>query len=348
MAVLVVSLPRSVDGPGTSAAREPPALPDKLSPAEQDLSEQIAALGEGFDGEAGLAFRDNQTGRIIHYQGDALYPQQSVSKLWVAMAALAQASAGELDLQDSVTIRRADLTVFYQPIRSIVRQQGSYTTDYADLLSRALTRSDNTANDVLLRRVGGPEAVQAWLNGAGLGAIRFGTDERTKQSAIAGLEWSQAFSYGGKFFDARDRVPDARRRAAFEGYLSAPMDGASPVLMAVALGRLAEGNLLDTVSTELLLSTLEETRSGPKRLKGGLPDGWTIAHKTGTGQYFGGEQSGYNDVGILTAPDGRTYTVVAMIRRTSAPNGQRMELMQELVRAVGRYHEVAKAPAAGA
>ena len=79
------------------------------------------------------------------------------------------------------------------------------------------------------------------------------------------------------------------------------------------------------------------TRTGPQRLKGGLALGWQLAHKTGTGQVYGGEQAGYNDIGILTAPDGRTYAVAVMIRRTAAPNIERMRTMQDTVRAVIDY-----------
>ncbi|OBX20403.1 hypothetical protein A9995_01395 [Erythrobacter sp. QSSC1-22B] len=347
LAVLVSLLPRLIDS-GEETEPAPVIVPTVLGPAEAALEEEIAALAAGFDGEAGLAVQDVATGRILHAQGDALYPQQSVSKFWVALAALNEADEGRFDLSETVTLRREDLTLFHQPIREIVRTQGRFDTDYGDLFDRALTRSDNTANDRILRRIGGPETVQEFIDDADLAGIRFGTDERTKQSGIAGLRWNQAYSMGRGFYDARDSLPDAVRRDRFEAYLADPVDGASPIAMAHALGQLARGELLSSVSTELLLSTLEQTRSGPRRLKGGVPPGWTIAHKTGTGQEYGGEQSGYNDIGIVTSPAGHEYAVVAMIRRTGAPVPARMEMMQELVRAVVRYDEAAYPPPAGA
>ena len=63
-------------------------------------------------------------------------------------------------------------------------------------------------------------------------------------------------------------------------------------------------------------------------------DGWRIAHKTGTGQVFGSTQAGYNDIGILTSPEGRTYAVAVLIGRTSRPVPERMQLMQNVTRAV--------------
>jgi beta-lactamase class A len=117
------------------------------------------------------------------------------------------------------------------------------------------------------------------------------------------------------------------------------MDGATPLGIVSALARLKKGELLSPSSTALLLGIMSHTRTGPQRLKGGLSGGWTVAHKTGTGQVFHGEQAGYNDIGILTSPSGHSYAVAVMIRRTSAPNIQRMRTMQDTVRAVIDYHE---------
>ena len=56
---------------------------------------------------------------------------------------------------------------------------------------------------------------------------------------------------------------------------------------------------------------------------------------------LGEVQAGYNDVGILTAPDGRSYTVAVMIKKTSMPLMIRMEMMHEVVKAVIKQHDMA-------
>nr|WP_247713615.1 serine hydrolase [Qipengyuania sphaerica] len=316
----------------------PPPEPE-LTEAQVALENELRELGENFNGVAGIAVTDADTLATMSYDGDTPFPQQSVSKLWVSLTALDLADDGALDLAEPVTIGREDLTVFHQPIRNYVKARGSYSTDYSDLLERAITESDNTANDRLLRRVGGPQAVEGFLRRNRIEGVQFGTDERTKQSEIAGLEWKQSYAMDRAFYDARDKVPEQERRRAFNAYLADPMDGASAEGLAKALARLARGDLLSDDSTELLLSTMEQTRSGPRRLKGGVPGGWKIAHKTGTGQYFDGMQSGYNDVGILTAPDGSQYALVVLIGRTRASYAARMAMMQEVTRSVVRYHE---------
>ncbi len=326
------------DAPLMSTVAQPASEP-ALSPAARALERRLEEIAQGFDGEVGIAITDVAADKTIDANGDVLLPQQSVSKLWVAMAALHKAEEGDLDLMEPVVIGPQDLTLFYQPIREIVRTRGSYRTDYADLVERALTRSDNTANDTILRRIGGPEEVEEFLDDSNIDEVRFGADERTKQSAIAGLDWNQAYSRGNAFFEARDGVPDTLRRVAFEGYLADPVDGATAVGISEAMARLVRGELLSSLASEFLLDTLEETRSGPNRLKGGLPPGWSIAHKTGTGQFFDGEQSGYNDVGVITSPAGRQYGIAVLIGRTRQPTPTRMAMMHEVVAALVAYDE---------
>jgi beta-lactamase class A len=313
----------------------------RSSPAQQALQERIAELGRAFPGEVGIAVRDIETGAVASWNGNRLLPQQSVSKFLVALTAFDAIDRGRLSLDKRVTIRRDDLTLFHQPIRALVGANG-YTTSLQNLLERAITQSDCTANDVVLWQAGGPTAVRAFLANRQLAGLRFGPGERLMQSGIAGVTWNQAMSIGNGFEQARALVPMATRRRLFNDYVANPIDGASPLAMTETLARLQRGELLSLRSTERLLAIMARTRTGRSRLAGGLPAGWAIAHKTGTGQVLGGEQAGYNDVGIITSPDGRRYAVAVLIGRTAAPNIVRMRLMQNVTRAAIAYHEAAR------
>jgi beta-lactamase class A len=158
--------------------------------------------------------------------------------------------------------------------------------------------------------------------------------------------WSPAYSIGNAFYDARDALPLGVRQSAFDRYVNDPYDGAAPIAIVGALARLKRGELLSPASTQYLLDTMSHTHTGPNRLKGGLAPGWVLNHKTGTGQVLGDAQAGYNDIGILTAPDGRSYAVAVMIKLTSVPLPVRMTLMNEVVRAVIAQHDMQFAPAA--
>jgi beta-lactamase class A len=322
---------------GSTYRPQPVASPRDLS-AQRGLQARVQELGRGFSGNVGIAVQDVASGWRTSWNGGRFYPQQSVSKFWVAITALQRVDAGELDLDQRVTLTRQDLTLFHQPIARQIGANG-YTTTIGELMFRALTQSDNTCNDAVLRRAGGPDAVREMLTQNRIEGVRFGPGERLMQSQIAGLRWQPAYSVGGAFFQARDSVPMAQRRAAFERYIQDPVDGATPEGIVNALSRLRNGELLSPASTQRLLSIMSQTHTGPNRLTGGLSPGWRISHKTGTGQILGGTQAGYNDIALITSPEGRSYALAVMIGRTSTPLPTRMALMQNVTRAVIAFDE---------
>ncbi|WP_229955797.1 class A beta-lactamase [Parasphingorhabdus litoris] len=315
----------------------PPTTRSRSRP-DAVLEREIAELWRTFPGKTGIAIKSIDGGWSIGHRADQNFPQQSVSKLWVAMALLEKVDQGRLSLSDSIRIGPDDLTLFYQPMAAEVNRNGGVVKSVYTLLDKSLAYSDNTANDALLRHAGGPDAVNDFIRRSRLGKIKFGPGERLMQSQIAGLKWNQSLSEGRKFYTARANLPIETRRQALSDYLADPIDGASPGAIVNALDRLARGELLSENSTQLLQSILKRTRSGPKRLKAGVPAGWEFLHKTGTGQVLGAVSTGYNDVGIMTAPDGSRYAVAVMLGDTTAPVPERMRLMQSVTRAVGRYH----------
>src|SRR3954454_16456100 len=324
-----------------SRAVAPHARP--APPAPQYITARISELGSSFDGRVGIAVKSIDDGWSVGWKANALYPQQSVSKLWVSITALDAVDKGRVRLDDKVTLTRDDLTLFHQPIAAMILA-GGYTTTLDDLMFKAITTSDNTANDKLMRSVGGPQAVRTMIARKHLGAIRFYNGERALQSKIAGLIWSPSYSIGNAFYDARDALPKAIRDAAFNRYIEDPYDGAAPSAIVAALARLKRGELLSPESTRKLLWIMVNTKPGDNRLKGVLKADWTLSHKTGTGQVNGPVQAGYNDIGILTAPDGKSYAVAVMIKKTSVPLPTRMTLMNNVVRAVINQHEMLNAP----
>ena len=329
--------PSSPSKPLVHATRPPAPRP---APAPAYIRDQITQLGQNFDGRVGIAVRSIDEGWTAGWKADELYPQQSVSKLWVSITALDAVDHGRASLDDQVTLGRGDLTLFHQPIAQQILGGGYYTTTLGDLMVKAITTSDNTANDKLMRAVGGPGAVRKMIASKHLGAIRFYNGERALQSRIAGLMWSPSYSIGNAFYNARDALPAAVRKAAFDRYVADPYDGAAPSAIVAALARLKRGELLSRPSTDRLLDIMANTHTGPNRLKGGLQPGWTLSHKTGTGQTLGPYQAGYNDIGILTAPDGKSYAVAVMIKLTSVPLPTRMTLMNNVVRAVIAEHDM--------
>ena len=325
----------------STPARDPlaPLAARPVPSAPPYIRDRVSELGRTFNGRVGIAVRSIDEGWSTGWKADELYPQQSVSKLWVSITAMDAVDKRKVSLDDRVTLTRGDLTLFHQPIAAQILG-GGYTTSLGDLMVKAITTSDNTANDKLMRSVGGPEAVRSMIKDKRLGSIRFYNGERALQSRIAGLIWSPSYSIGNAFYQARDALPLSVRRSAFNRYVEDPFDGAAPNAIVNALARLKRGELLSPASTQRLLDIMSHTKTGANRLKGGLATGWVLNHKTGTGQVLGSQQAGYNDIGILTAPDGRSYSVAVMIKLTSVPLSVRMTLMNNVVRAVITQHDM--------
>jgi beta-lactamase class A len=319
------------------SARAAPA-PKPNVPAPAALVSSLDALTRNFSGVVGVAVTSVESGWVASFNGERKMPQQSVSKLWVAMTVLDQVDRGRIRLEDPVTITESDFTLFHQPIASLVKNGVGYTASVGEIMRRSMTMSDNTCNDKLLRLVGGPKAVRDFIARRGLGAIRFGPGERDLQSLTAGMDWKPEYSKGNAFAVARSRLDPVIRLAAFEAYVADPIDGAAPAAIADALARLKRGELLSAGSTDWLIRTMASSRTGKARLRGAIPLGWEFAHKTGTGQDLKGRTAGFNDVGILTAPDGRSYAIAVMIGDTPRPVRERQQLMQGIAAAVVANH----------
>lgn len=103
-----------------------------------DLLNAVQGFSDVFKGRVGISVRDMDEGWTLSSNGDSLLPQQSVSKLWVAIAVMDAVDRGKLSLSDPVTVRRSDLTVFHQPIRPLVTRDG-YRTTTGKLLEMALS-----------------------------------------------------------------------------------------------------------------------------------------------------------------------------------------------------------------
>lgn len=303
------------------------------------LNNQFFDLASEFGGEVGIAVRAIDNGWMAGYRLTDPFPQQSVSKLWVAASLLHKVDNGEVDLDDAITLTPSDLSIFHQPIRKKILATGSHRTTLRKLLWYAMTQSDNTANDALLRRTGGKAGVDNFFAAKDLSGIAMSEGEKILQMQVAGMQWEDGFSYGKNFWIARSKIPDEIRAKAIGAYIADPIDGARPAAIASALTRLSTGTLLSPESSSLLLQYMAESKTGPKRLRGGLSAGWQMAHKTGTGQVLKLLATGYNDVGILTSPAGRRYTVVVMIGATNRPVPQRQELMQAVTRTVIQCEE---------
>lgn len=276
------------------------------------------------------AMMNLENGKAWHWNSEKAMPMQSVFKAPLGAAALGLADGGALAMDEVITITANDLS----PALSGIADAFPGRTDYTvrELLQQAVSVSDNTAADVLMKRLGGPGMVTAWLKEHDITGISIDRYEREVQADIFGTGSYRAEWKGAMWGIVRAAVPDAQKKAALEHYLSDPRDTITTHGALDFLARLASGNLLSTASTLLLLKIMTETATGPNRLKAGLPAGATLAHKTGTGPVVLGINAATNDMGIVTLPDHRRYALAAFVAGATRPEAEREGLIADFAR----------------
>lgn len=263
------------------------------------------------------------------------FPLQSVFKAPLGAAVLAEVDAGRLSLDEVITLTELDLSPPYSPVADAWPGVKSYTV--RDLLVRAVGGSDNTAADILMKRIGGPGMVQAWLTDKHIRDLRIDRYERELQTDIYGMaafrpEWRGEDA----FTTALAAVPQTTRQAAMIAYLTDKRDTATVSAALDFLRKLVTGQLISPQSTDLLLRIMTESPTGQARLKAGLPPGATLAHKTGTGRTDLGLNPATNDIGVITLKDGRRYAVAVFLAGSPASDAERDEIIAAVARAVAR------------
>ncbi len=254
-------------------------------------------------------------------------------KLVVSLPVLDAADHGRLHLDDEMVVHRQDLSLYVEPLAELVEPHGFRTT-VGDLIRRAIVDSDSAAGDLLVRGLGGPQQIQAFLGRMHLEGVRIDRDERHLQTEIVGLTWRPEYVYPDNLNYAIAKVPVRRRSIAYRQYQVDIRDTATPFGMASLLQRLAAGELLSPSSTRFALDALAQTVTFPDRLKAGVPKGWLCMHKTGTSGSWNGVTAATNDVAIFKAPDGTYIPVAVFIADTKESPEARSQIMRRIASAV--------------
>ncbi len=299
------------------------------------LQEQLNNLDlSSAQGDVGIGVLDLDTGERWFRNGKQRFPMQSVFKLPLGIVVLKLVDEGKLSLNQTVTITREQFVPAWSPIlKEIKGDRGQFTVQY--LLQRAVGDSDNTAADALVRLVGGPEQVTANLGRMNLRDVRVDRLEQQLQPDTVGLtNFRPELVDKQKYEEAVQQIPDAVKKAAMERYLTDPRDTATPEGMIDLLVKLQSRQLLSEDSTALLLKIMTDSPTGQQRLKAGLPLGWSIAHKTGTGAEVVGIGIATNDVGLISSPTGKRIAIAVFIAGSKAPLEQRESVMSAVASAV--------------
>lgn len=302
--------------PSAAASKDGPAV----TKAHATLQEKLNALaGRAHPGTLGISILDLRSGEEWHINASQAYPMMSVFKAPVAAAVLARIDHGDMSFEQTTSVTRAGLGS--GPIRDDFRgEQMTFTV--RQLLTFAVSKSDNTAVNALIELVGGPKVVTTFLRSHGIEDMRVDMDE-------AGI---------GRLFN--DHEPPAnetteeenqRRQRGYKAFLADPRNRSTPDAAVTFLHKLWRNELVSPASTQYLIDLMYgQTR--PRRLRAGLPADVRLADKCGTSYTLDGVTAAYNDIGIMTWPDGHAVIVAAFLTASHASQKERDAIFADLGR----------------
>ncbi len=231
------------------------------------------------------------------------FPMQSVFKLHLALLVLHQVDQGKLDLTQTVSVKRAKvLQNTWAPMMKEY-QGDEFTVTVQQLLQYSVSHSDNVACDLLFELVGGPAALHDYLQSVGI-----------KETAVV----------------ANEAQMHADDQVQYQNWTS--MKAAAQLLK-----KFEQKTLLSPTSQALLWKWMVETTTGPERLKGLLPAGTVVAHKTGTSGVRAGKAAATNDVGVIMLPDGRPLLVAVFVKDSLESNRTNEAIIAQVAQAAYQF-----------
>ena len=294
------------------------ALLTPQSESRDALEAKIRTIAESAGGTVGVSILHVESGRSASVRGRDHLPMASVFKLPIAFELLRRVDRGALRLDQRIVLSPADMRPGHSPIAERAPAAG-ITLSIGELLEAMVVDGDNTAADKLLSLCGGPEVVTAQLEEAGLGDIRVDRSEAQLAFDTFGVATPPPpATWSPKTLEAAfAAVPEPQRREAFQRFLSDPRDTATPDALVLLLRDVQEGRRLSPESRARLLDLMLKTRTGPARIRGDLPPGTPVAHRTGTGGDVGRRNACTNDIGIVTLPANHGHLAIAVLIRGS-------------------------------
>ncbi|WP_181781406.1 class A beta-lactamase [Pseudonocardia pini] len=262
--------------PAAPAVPEPLALPD------------LGALETRYARRIGAHVLDTGSGASASHRADERFLMCSTVKALMAAFVLHLSTTDPGLLDRRVTYTAADL-VEYAPVTAPRVGTGM---SVAELCTAAVTVSDNTAHNLLLRETGGPAALTAYLRGLG--------DTVTRA----------------------DRTEPALNEPAGE------QDTTTPAAMSATLRALTVGDGLPRAQRDRLTSWLRANTTGDAQIRAGVPTGWQVGDKTGSGP--AGEK---NDVGLLAPPQGAPLVLTVFTVPTDRDDERGAEVVAATTRA---------------
>lgn len=270
------------------------ALPGLLHATQKRFSAlpgAFAHLEHANGGRLGVAVLDTASGKRVGYREDERFPMCSTFKFLLASAVLQRVDRHRETLDRAIAIPPKPL-LSHSPL---TEPNAGGTMTIAALCHAALTQSDNTAANLLLKCIGGPASITGYARAIGDSVTRLDRMETALNESLAGD----------------------------------PRDTTSPNAMAGDLNSVLLGNVLTPTSRDQLTQWMKANLTGLERLRANLLKGWQAADKTGSN----GEHT-TNDIAVLWPPGKPPVVIAAYITQCKGPESKRAAMLAEIGRLV--------------
>ena len=269
-----------------------------------DLNHKIAAIINGKDATVGVAIKDLDDGDSLYILADTPhFAMMSVCKFPQALLLLHLADSGKYNAAKPIYFGPDDLK---QRTGSKILQdhpQPSFSLSLPEVLRYAIGQSDNISSNKIFQLEGGPAAVETYVHSLGIRDMGVATDYAHLNASSYGANWC------------------------------------TPRAMMQLLEKFYHNQLLSDGSKAMLWKAMIEATSGPDRIKGLLPAGTPVAHKTGTSSRdeASGIMPATNDIGIVQLPNGRHFGVAVFVSESKETDSVNADIIARISRAAWDY-----------
>lgn len=288
-----------------------------------DLEKELKKLDNEFSGNLGVYIKLLEDNTTINYNADRRWYLASTVKIPIAIAILQKVEAGEISLDDKLTLNQTDLV---DGAGALVWKEPGTSYTVRELLIRMMRDSDSVAADMLIRLMGEDnfnEHIQEHIISDGIERIT--TILQVRYEAYGELHEKAASLSNMDIIRLKGVTPLQERLnefvrmidvdkselkvnsipEAFEKYYESKLNTGKLVSMGLMLERLVEGKYLNDEHTKFLIDIMKGITTGDYRIKAGLPPGTVFAQKTGT------QISRACNMGIIYLPNGEAPIIVA-------------------------------------
>ncbi len=304
---------------------------------KQRIEQEITRLSALSGGMLGVTAIHIESGKRLSQNGSVRFPMASSYKVPIAIQLLTKVDSGKYDLDQLIEIRMADLHPGSGMLSERFNWPGAVTPGVAlsvrSLLELMLLISDNSATDICLRLAGGPVAVNGCMKRLGINGLNVDRPTAYLISDWLGVPMGEGPWSPARFDSLEKTLTEDQMKASSRKFDGDLKDTSTPDAMSELLLKLYAQPILKTDTRLLLLDIMRRCETGLTRLKGALPPGTEVRHKTGT---IGMTT---NDVGIITLPEGAGHVVISVfVKSSEKPIPERERAIAEVARAVHDYY----------